>query len=209
MTDPTTDQPPTPPPLSDDDLAAIERSADDSHDPVMALHARRLVAEVHRQRGELEHRRNLGVALEQTRAELAQVAADREHWSESTRRACERHMAETERLEAAEEQLAGARHAATEAAEVSADAWREVERLRARVAELEQPGRWQLPTKPGPEVTHVWDVEGIRWERQQPGVDRWHCDEHMVFISVRTWGALLSDRGPLSPTPAEGGGQHG
>lgn len=79
-----------------------------------------------------------------------------------------------------------------------------VDALNDLAAELDTaPTTYALPAAPPPEVTELWDVEGERWQRQHPGVDRWVADEAVVWNSVRTWGELLP-RGPLSTVPPAG-----
>lgn len=74
----------------------------------------------------------------------------------------------------------------------------ERDRLRARVAELEQPPTtWQLPPEPPGHIRQLWDRDDTPW-RREVGTDRWSDDGGGRY---RSWGVLLVERGPLSATP--------
>lgn len=91
-----------------------------------------------------------------------------------------------------------AKNAPTEAAD----------RLREHL-ELEQPGRWELPAEPGPEVAQLWDGEGVQWTRTAPLTWTRTDEPYDPWWNRWNWTRLLSRRGPLSATPPEtaGGGQ--
>lgn len=69
-----------------------------------------------------------------------------------------------------------------------------------------QPGRWQLPPEPGPEVTELWDREGVRWERTAPHTWSRSQELHRPWWMRTHWLRLLHQRGPLSATPPETAG---
>lgn len=77
----------------------------------------------------------------------------------------------------------------------------------AAAGRLTRPGVWELPAEPDPEVTRLWDRDGVCWHRTAPRT--WsRSDEPLDPWWLRwNWRRLIDKRGPLSASAPEGGGR--